>query len=122
MAAATATPTVANHPYGVDNTQRRQILDGTLAISASPATYVTNGLPVSFVNEKLKVVTATPAYVDFAGTGGYQYVYDYTHGTIRIFESTASAAAFTELSNGAAIPAAVSGDSIHFHAEFPRAL
>ena len=124
MAASTATPTINAFPNGVDNTARRQIIDGTVAISASPGTYVTNGLPISFVNEQLKVATAKPAAVSFSGLAGYVYVYDYAHATIRIFETgnATTGVPLQELANALAMPAGVSGDTITFHAEFPRAL
>jgi len=124
MAASTATTTINAYPLGVDNTQRRQIIDGTVAISPSPGTYVTNGLPISFTNEQLKVVSTKPAAVSFSGLAGYVYVYDYTHATIRIFETgnATTGVPLQELANALAMPAGVSGDTITFHAEFPRAL
>jgi hypothetical protein len=120
MAAATATLTVAAYPNGVDNTQRRQILNGTCALSAG-GTYVTNGIPTNWNalvdgNGGGRFIPLTtksqPAQASFFSevAGGYGYVYDQTHNTLRIFSGG------TELTNGAAITA----DTIGFRAEYVR--
>lgn len=48
MAAAKAVFTQSPWPKGQDMTQRRMILAGTLAITASPATYTLGGIPITF--------------------------------------------------------------------------
>jgi predicted permease len=118
MATATVALTVNAHPYGVDNTQRRQILDGIAALSGG-GTYATNGLPFtwSFVNAEggafiPNFSTLIPVFAEFFTKAGglYVYWYDTVHNTLRI------SLAGVELANGAAITA----DTIAFHAEFPR--
>lgn len=129
MATATAVVTINAYPNGVDNTLRHEVVFGTLAVSASPATYLTNGLPVTFdtaSKEKVKSSTLVPMWGFIQGVAGYQYTYDPVHGTIRIFESPAVASApsvaapGTELTNGSAIPAGVSGDTIFVRFEVNR--
>lgn len=48
MAVATAVFTQSPYPNGQDMTQRRMFVHGTLAISASPATYPAGGIPITF--------------------------------------------------------------------------
>jgi hypothetical protein len=103
----------------VDNTQRSQILKGEAALSAG-GTYATDGVPFtwSFVSGDTGGVfipnfnTLTPSWTELQSLAGgtYQYLYDPTHGTLRIYQ------AGVELDNAAAITA----DTIGFRAEFPR--
>jgi hypothetical protein len=119
MAAATATLTVDAYPNGVDNTQRRQIIDGVCALSVG-GTYVTNGIPTNWSNlqsaEGGKFLPQTtksqPIQARFFTKAGglYQYNWDQTHNTLRIL------AAGVELGNGDAITA----DTIGFEAEYVR--
>ena len=123
MATATATLTVNAHPNGVDNTQRRVYYYGVLALSGG-GTYATNGisLPWSAMVDPsgAKVIpqagpnTTQPQDASFYSSvgGGYGYVFDKTHNTIRIFNGG------TELINGAAITA----DTINFCAEYVRGI
>jgi hypothetical protein len=101
---------------------------GTLAISASPATYTTGGIACNLFLPLLKV-TFAPLFVEVnslgSGTTGtlFEYVYipgaDASAGLLKIFTTgTATQAGMAELTNGAAIPADVSGDIISFFAIF----
>lgn len=177
MADAVATPTVSS----TDQTQQCEHAFGTLAVGASPLTYATGGLVLSFAGLDVIKSGAVPREVRVwseptsGSPSGYQY--GYVRGTTRdngklaILQSGAgtvtgnvtvvggaigeaiginpdtnagvlSKAAATnrtipiatflgaapavagvaagELSNGGAIPAAVSGDTIRFHAIFDR--
>lgn len=94
---------------------------GTLAIDASPDEYTTGGITVDFTDDPLCKATKTPIWVDIVGEGGYVYQYDYgadaTAGKVKIFQQSAATSALTEIP-AAAIPAGVSGDTIHFKAQF----
>lgn len=128
MAEAVATPSITEP---VDNMMRTLIVRGTIAVSANPATYVTGGIPLSFAgfddiksgSPPLNVkVFSQPA----AGVSPSGYVYEFTPGTsqanglLAILTGAAAQSPLTELTNGAAIPAGVSGDVIYFEATFPR--
>jgi hypothetical protein len=99
---------------------------GNLAISASPATYVTGGIPCNLLLPLLKA-QRTPLIVTVSGIGGggggtlFIYVYvpgvDASTGLLKIFEQSAATSGLTEISSGA-IPADVSGDTITFYAIF----
>jgi hypothetical protein len=121
--ASVATLTVAAYPNGVDNTQRRQILNGICALSAS--TYPANGVPITwkflsaeggqFIPQTSTDVPipGTPQFYSELGaaadTNQYTYVYDSVHGTLRIF------LAGVEFTSGN-----VPVDTIAFTAEFVR--
>lgn len=119
MALPTVTPTVAATPYGNDNTQRREILEGTLVLTAS-GTYATNGVPFTwkftnaeggnFIPNFNAVIPSWVELQSIAGNIANTYLYDPVHNTIRI------AVNGTELGNTVAIPS----DTIGFRAEFPR--
>jgi hypothetical protein len=118
MATATAKLTVNAYPNGVDNTQRRQILDGLCALLAG-GTYATNGIPLvwtfltaeggAFTPDFNTMVPVLALFFTIA-SGLYEYWWDTVHQTLRI------SLAGVELTNGAAIAA----DTIAFHAEFVR--
>ncbi len=100
---------------------------GTIAISAAAATYVTGGIPCSFLVPLIKA-TRTPLRVSIQGQGsgttGTLFVYCYvpgvdaSSGLLKIFTggagSTAGLAELTQI----AIPADVSTDTIAFEAIF----
>lgn len=124
MAVATATVAVATYPNGVDNTQRHEVLFGTIAVQASPATYATGGLAVSFQGSFLHSNSATPLWCDVQSTTGSGYVYQYLPATGKVkilVQGSAEAAPMEELA-AAAVPAGVSGDTIKFRAEFNRSI
>ena len=135
MPAASSTLRVNPHPYGVDNTQRRQIVYGTCILSPS-GTYSTLGVPLDWRNMQdgnfnnnpkfvPQVGPATtlgaPAWVEFTSIGnettqpGYVYTYSKpTTGSTTLRISSGG----TELTGGASITA----DNIVFRAEFIRGL
>lgn len=131
MGTATATITLTTGLTSTDVSQKLETVYGTIAVSASPDTYATGGLTLSFsANDKIKS-NSVPVWVNIqsapsAGTSPSGYVYqfcpgtDLTNGKMAIFESAGSAAAMAELGSGASIPAGVSGDHIVFEAKFPR--
>lgn len=99
-----------------------------LVISASPATYVAGGIPCNLFLPLLKA-TRTPVLVTVIGQGAgatgtlFVYVYvpgaDASAGLLKIFSGGAgSAAGLAEFTNGTAIPADVSGDTITAYAIF----
>lgn len=101
---------------------------GSIAISASPATYTTGGIACSFFIPLIKA-TFAPLFVNVnangSGTTGtlFTYVYipgaDASAGLLKIFTTgTATQAGLAELTSGAAIPADVSTDTITFIAIF----
>lgn len=129
MATATATLTLNPFPNGKDQTLRRTIYSGTLAIQSSPATYATGGLAITWsqltnaAGEMFTAEETTPIVADFwsAGGSGYIYAYNQSTGKVQIFTGAAAQSALTELTNSAAIPSGVSGDTIYVWAEFLRA-
>lgn len=118
MATAVATPTVTQTWF--DGKMFHAI--GTIAVDANPDTYATGGLVLDFAQDLIKA-QRVPQFVDIKGQAGYQYTYingtDVTDGLLMIRAQTNGAAEddpLGELTNGAAIPAACSGDTIKFHA------
>lgn len=100
----------------------KYIVLGTISVQPSPATYQTGGIPFNMVAPLMKA-TRAPWFVDINGRTGYQYVYyfgvDATSGLMRIFSQDGTAGnPLAELTNGLAIPAAVSSDYITFQAVF----
>ena len=121
MAAATAVPTVTDQ--FVDHAQMYHVL-GTLAVGASPLTYTTGGIAINLLGGNVKA-SRTPKKVEVIGQAGYIYRYikgtDASNGLLMIFAQTNAAAEdapLGELTNAAAIPAAVSGDTVQFEAMF----
>ncbi len=116
MATATAVPTVT-----FSQQDGMYTVIGTIAVSASPDAYATGGLTVNFNSSALCKASRTPVWVDINGEGGYIYQYDYgtdaTNGKLKIFQQSAATSALTEIP-ASAIPAGVSGDTIHFKAQF----
>lgn len=110
MATATCTFTPTPYNKGKDNTQRHEVTYGLIAIQASPATYVTNGLPLTSLGE-VQSLDAFPMWGSINGLLGFVYAYDFTHGTVRIFQQNATTGGLVEITNGTAIPANVSGDA-----------
>src|ERR1700749_929595 len=116
MAAATSKLVVNAFPQGVDNTQRQQVVYGTIQLSAS-GTYSTNGVPITWVFfnpdgssfvPAISAQTNDPIVAYFTsalggvqasggGTGLQSYIYDSVHNTLRIYGGS------TELTNAGAI-------------------
>lgn len=100
---------------------------GTLAISASPATYVTGGIPCNLFLPLIKA-TFAPLLVQVQGQGlgttGTLFIYEYVPGAdasaglLKIFSGGAGGTGGLAELTTAAIPADVSGDTITFMAIF----
>lgn len=131
MALTTVTLKVYAHPQGIDNTQRRVTISGTATIAASPLTYATGGIALSwtFVDAVtgqavlLNTTQSAPimAYFTSISGSGYDYAYNKAANKLQIFTTgTATQAAKAELAAGA-VPAAVSGDVVEVDATFARA-
>lgn len=112
MATAKVTVTVTD----TDKEGRYLKVLGTLAISANPDTYVTNGLTVN-LNDPLIKASRAPKQVAVRSQSGWIYAFvpgsDNTNGKLKIFTALG-----TELGNGVAIPAGNSGDTLTFEAFF----
>lgn len=122
MATATTTLTKNSFPAGSDFTGRRHFTYGTVAVQASPATYVTGGLTLSFAGLDIPSTYTTPLDANFKSNAGsgFTYLWNAATNKLQIFTGAAAQSALTELTNGAAIPAGVSGDVIAFNAAFPK--
>lgn len=114
MAAATATFTKTAYPNGKALYQDKIAFFGTIAVTASPATYPAGGIPLSFVGNEVYSQNA-PLFVSIYGILGYAYSYDATAGTLRMYLGG------TETAGDAAIPANVSGDTIRAEAIVSKA-
>ena len=127
---AVSTTTVTVDPLtGYDETQKYQIIRGTIAVSASPGTYPTGGYAVSLVG---LTTFAGPVKWCFAWSqppaaspNTSVYSYGLNPGTnlsnlvLQIFTGSAAQSPGAELSAGAT-PAGVSGDTIAFEAWIPK--
>lgn len=131
MAAATVTLTAYNENYGTDLTAKRFIMRGTAAISASPATYATGGLAVTYTEIKSADGNAvlvpgqntTPDSFSAYSVSGSGYIYSWNKSTGKLMILVQGAAAtdpLAEIGNGTAIAAAISGDTIEFTASWVR--
>lgn len=122
---------------GVDNTQTCLRAFGSVSVDANPATYTTGGIPLvnpkaltqsAWSVEPIKVTslttggTPTPVIVYIESVGGSGFVYGWNKATnkMQIFTGAAAQSPLTELTNAAAIPAGVSGDTILLEAVFAR--
>ena len=121
MATATATPKIdvgGPKGYRIFNDNDMAHVFGTIAISASPATYLTGGLPLNFLGVTGFPSPNTPYWVWVTAADGqvaYQYQWRKSTGNLIIYTAGA------ELANALAIPAVVSGDTIQFEAVVQRA-
>lgn len=139
MAQATVTLKVYPFPYGIDTSNRRMSISGQAVVQASAATYATGGLGtastgalnwLTLVDQltgaavTLETTATQPIMVYFTSVGGSGFVYGWNKSTnkFQIFTGAAAQSGLTELTNGAAIPAGVSGDVIEFDADFAKAL
>lgn len=91
---------------------------GNVTVSASPSTYVTGGIVMNMFVPLVKA-SRTPMMVTFVDQSGYSYTYvpgaDASSGLLKIFQSAGALAPQVEIP-AAAIPAAVSSDTIIFEA------
>lgn len=123
MAAAVVTATKDAFPLGSDSTQRRIIQWGKFSFTVSPATYTTGGfVPVYPVEAVSTPQSPVMVYVETVGGSGYSYLWNKATGKIQIFTGAAAQSPGTELTSGAAIPAAVSSDVIQYEAHFLKNL
>jgi hypothetical protein len=131
VALATANfATSTTSPQAVsDETQKLLHLFGTVVIDANPATYAPGGLVCTFAGFDLVKSAYVPIEVrawsePTSGTpSGYDYQYVrgtlLSNGKLIVLQCGGAAAPSAEIPT-AAIPAAVSGDTIRFHAIFAR--
>lgn len=119
MALPTLTVAVNAFPAGREVTLDKSHVYGTITIGAGGA-YQTNGLPLAFSGVEFfesPGALAAPVWVQlYSASSGFQYEYDPTHGTIRIFEQTTVAGPLVELANSASVTA----DTVQFAATFYR--
>jgi hypothetical protein len=125
---AAPTFTIANHPAGYDQTQRRFRLSGLLGLSGNYT--ISTGISINFIgilNSSGAVVNIPPTYdgpngpgssvplptTEITSVGGYQLWFDPTNKSIRIWNGT------TEVANGT-IPAALTAAGIPATFEFLR--
>jgi hypothetical protein len=85
MAAATAVFTLSPWPKGIDMTQRRLILHGPIAISATASGYLLGGIPIT-INQTANagnilgfpgLTKSSPITVYFASRAGKGYIYNW---------------------------------------------
>jgi len=124
MATATAVGSIDAFPNGRDNTMNQAVIYGTIAITASPATYATGGLAITWPQKDNRYSnnSGNPWWAEIVSISGSGYQYNYIRSTnkLQILTGAAAQSPLAELTNAASIPAAVSGDTIEFRAEFRR--
>ena len=85
MAAATAVFTLSAWPNGIDMTQRRLILNGLVAVSATASGYLNGGIPITIATAGNAgnilgfpgVTKGSPVTVNFYSRAGKGYVYNW---------------------------------------------
>jgi|GEM_PF-4886176 hypothetical protein len=141
MAQATVTITYDDPLSACDSDQHSQWMYGTISVSPAASTYATGGLgtatsgPINWVvGDFPKVGNPVPLDVSLysgatAGTtvGGFGYTWNKANNKFQITASSGTQTAGTgtvsqELTNGTAIPAAVSNDTIRFAARFRKSI
>jgi hypothetical protein len=131
MALTTVTLKAFAFPAGVDNTQRRVKVSGQAVIAASPLTYATGGIAITWTFTDvltgavvlINTTATSPIMAYFTSIAGSGYSYDWNKATNKLqilTTGTATQAAQAELAAGV-VPAGVSGDVIEFDVEFVRA-
>lgn len=121
MAAAIVTVSVPSLNSGMVLGNKYQV-QGTMAITVSPATYTTGGIACSLTHPLIKA-GRTPISVIIVPQSGYDYVYvpgvDASTGKLKILvQDATNTNPLAEFTSNGAIPAAVSGDTINFTATF----
>lgn len=121
MANSTVTVTVNAYPDGFEISQNKARLfgdgtDGKIAIGAG--SYPVNGLPIDF-SGLIAGINGDVVDARMSGVAGYIYIYDRTHGTIRIFQTGAALSGpLAEIAT--TTPAAVTTDAISYAATLNR--
>lgn len=120
MATATAVGTEYAFPSGKDFTQRRFQTYGSVAISASPATYAAGGLVFSFANVVFDVSSQAPIDLEIKSISGSGFIYQWVKSTgkVKVLTGAAAQSPLTEVTDASAIPAGVSGDVLSYKASF----
>lgn len=148
MAGSVATITILPYPKGIDNTQRCQIVRGTIALSAG--TYPPGGFPLNWNNlqntsgETIESIplggnspssTGSPAPFDMdvksvannlsqygTGPSGFIYLWDNVLGNLHIFQVQQDGSGISGplVEIGGALPHEVVFDTIQFEATFYR--
>lgn len=123
MADATVALAAKPFPYGVDNTQRRQIIYGTATITANAGTGPATGLPLNWwavsnpsggtIAPEVGPGVTTPDFVTFQGQGSEStveqlYSFDYTNNSLLVWRA------------GAFVTTGIVADTVEFKAEFVR--
>lgn len=141
MAQATVTITYDDPLSNQDAGQHSQWMYGTITVSAGPTTYATGGLSglasgggiIWTVGDFPKVRIAVPKDVYFysaaltgSTVGGFGYNWNKANNTFQIAAAIAVVAGTgptqQEMTNGTAIPANISNDTIRFEARFLKAI
>lgn len=111
-----ATATVTDTPQVVSMEGKLQHVYGTIAVSATPDTYATGGLTIDLTGGTVHA-SRPPVWVEFTSSNGNIYAYvpgtTIANGKLKILS-----AVNTEVTNGTAIAAQYSGDTILYHAVF----
>jgi hypothetical protein len=126
MADSTIALATNGYPAGVDNTQRRQVVYGTLTITAAggtaPATGIpinwstitdSSSLPANYFQPQVSSSTTQPAWVEFmpgasSATPKQIYTYDATNNSIVVWAA------------GSPIVTGILADVVNFKAEWIR--
>jgi hypothetical protein len=144
MAASTATITVFPYPRGYDNTQRNQIVRGTIALSNG--TYPVGGYTLTWsgiigiqsvpIPASTPSSTSTPKPFDMdikstanvttmygTGPSGFVYVWDSVNGNLHVFvsaerETSGNSGPLVEFAG--TLPGSMVNDTIQFTAIFYR--
>ncbi len=95
---------------------------GTVVVDASPAVYVTGGIPMNLNQANIKT-SKTAEKMRIYGQSGYIYAYvkgtDNSNGLLKIFvQDGVSGNPLAELANNSAIPSGVSSDTIEWDARW----
>jgi len=101
---------------------RGLLVCGALAVDAAADTYAAGGLALGaaeFRGKLLLSAESKPKYMLVSGIAGYHYEYKVSTGKLFIRQSAAAANPEAEIPT-AAVPAAVSGDTISFMALFEK--
>jgi len=122
MAVATATPTVTEEHALPSNAV---LVVGTIAVSPSADTYAVGGLALGTAEFRNKVKLSpekAPKFLLATGKAGYHFEYDRVAAKLLVRAQTSAPAEDAVLGElaAAAIPGALSGDTINFVALFDK--